>query len=374
MNYFLYILIFALTISTSYSFNCFDKEVDDFDKIYKSIQETGEEEVAIKYIQEKLERELKSELDKYIDNLSPLNYLDDEEIFCSELFLSGEKIEKKKSKNFTFEATLSFSKKFSEHYQELESAALRLNKMVSQEDRIIFLGRSPSLLGVFYEKMEGKSCSNLVYLNYSGSPDIESFRISLEGEQYRNLVTPQGLKNMLNHLNNLQLNNLTGKLFIVDILGSGACINSFMRLIGYYYKEYCQVTCPEIIFVPMNLKPNMDEKNNIIIEEKEHSLWKYDSFSNKMIFQTDEFLSSKGFRTFEVKTIPLDMKEEITDILDDDEVMSLYSRSKKLYSIQWDNPDAFKDEPAPFFRSVAYQEICKRLHSKTSQDIVLYFD
>jgi hypothetical protein len=371
MRYFIYIIACLFNISAVYSLTFLDNDQDNFNKIYKTVAEKGKTKSALEYIEKKFPQELKTELD-CSDMLVPFFSSNEEDSPLFDSFTEKQP-KKKQENNLTFEATLHFSKLFSEHYDALEQATQKINEMVSKEDKILLLGRSPSLLGIFYQRRNDKSCSHLIEVNYSGSPDIESFREGFKDEKnYRNMVTPEGLTNMLRYLDEKELQNIKGKLFVLDIIGNGACINSFLRLTHYYYTQYLGISCPEIVFVPMNLDPNQDEENIITIGDGEHKLWQYNSSANKLTFQPDEFLAEKGFRALEVKTMPLGMDEETSSLLDNDSLMSLYSKGKKLFACQWDDAEAFKEKSAPFY-DVAFQQIAQKIHSKTSMDIILNF-
>lgn len=136
------------------------------------------------------------------------------------------------------------------------------------EGDILFLGRTPCWLQVSYEELLAQSAgaastalggdNHIKHVSFSGMPDVISLRdsdvvIDAKVNLLRNLVTPQRLEFFENYLTEQGLNTVTDKLYIVDILGTGGSLNSFLRILNHYYTIALGRRPPAYHFVGMNM-------------------------------------------------------------------------------------------------------------------------
>lgn len=121
----------------------------------------------------------------------------------------------------------------------------------SEKGCVLFLGRSPCLLQVAYDQicayfLENKIATEnshpSVHLSFSRSPDRDAKR---EGElkqdsdirRIRNIVTQEKLDHYFKYIDE---QNIIGfkKIYIVDIVGSGVGLNSFLDVLNLYFKSH----------------------------------------------------------------------------------------------------------------------------------------
>lgn len=159
-----------------------------------------------------------------------------------------------------------FSKALTNHtvQENILLAAEYIFQIVKDEGggTALFLGRSPCLVQVAYEEVlkaekEGKN-QNCVHLNFSGHPDAltkrESNFFKSETNIMRDIVTPAKLAHYFSYLDKKGILN-TQALFIVDILGSGSSLNSFLRIMNAYY-QVRKTPMPKATF--LNLSHDMN--------------------------------------------------------------------------------------------------------------------
>lgn len=108
---------------------------------------------------------------------------------------------------------------------------------------VLFLGRTPCLVQVAYEellKVEKSEPQISVHLNFSGHSDAltkrESSFFKSTTNIARDIMTPKKLSHYFAYLDTKDMPK-TKKLFIVDILGSGGSLNSFLRIMNAYYQS-----------------------------------------------------------------------------------------------------------------------------------------
>lgn len=151
-----------------------------------------------------------------------------------------------------------FSRALKNHnlLEDLLLASEYIYQLVKDEGggTVLFLGRTPCLVQVAYdevlayEKDEGQAS---VHLNFSGHPDTltkrESSFFRTETNIARDMVSPVKLAHYFEYMESKGLSRAK-KLFIVDILGSGSSLNSFLRVVNAYYQEKSTPT-PELTFL-----------------------------------------------------------------------------------------------------------------------------
>lgn len=110
--------------------------------------------------------------------------------------------------------------------------------------QVLFLGRSPSFVQLAYEKVlkaMGNTRQKHVHVNFSGHADLDSirpyptFKNNKDLHRIRNMVSQEKLSHFLDYLSTKNLDEAK-TLYIVDIIGSGAGLNSFIQLLRQYYK------------------------------------------------------------------------------------------------------------------------------------------
>ena len=138
-------------------------------------------------------------------------------------------------------------------------AALKIKAIVTEKDTVLYLGRSPSVLCLAAEFLEQAATS--VHVNYSGTPNIKNLR-KFEKNDLRNVVTSDRLNHFCSYLDQKGLQKLTSEnhLYIVDILGTGANMNSFLRILRHYFLQHKKLTeTPLVTLLLMNF--TKDEKH-----------------------------------------------------------------------------------------------------------------
>jgi hypothetical protein len=142
--------------------------------------------------------------------------------------------------------------------EDIVLAAEYIYQLVHDEGggTVLFLGRTPCLLQVAYEELM-KQCPDetqrAVHLNYSSHADAESFRINSFTADYanlvrtRNIVSPEKLAHYFAYMDSKNLST-SGKIYIVDIIGSGSGLNSFLHILNGYY-EHKDVEMPDLRFL-----------------------------------------------------------------------------------------------------------------------------
>ena len=183
---------------------------------------------------------------------------------------------------------------------------------------VLFLGRTPCLVQLAYEevlKIEKDNTQVPVHLNFSGHPDALTKR---EGDFYRsstniarNIVTPEKLTHYFGYLDAKGILS-TKKIFLVDILGSGGSLNSFLRLINAYYRDR-QTQKPELTF--LNLTQDVFWSRN---KPEHYTFTKTGNVSNRgtLTLPAD---SNKNMQYFQIIACGIPMFHNVQlDILDND--------------------------------------------------------
>ncbi|MBA3814492.1 MAG: hypothetical protein H0X26_08435 [Alphaproteobacteria bacterium] len=183
---------------------------------------------------------------------------------------------------------------------------------------VLFLGRTPCVVQVAYEevlKVENDKTQVPVHLNFSGHPDAltkrESDFFKSQTNITRDIVTPEKLSHYFSYLDTKNLLN-TKKLFVVDIIGSGSSLNSFLRIINDYYEKR-QTKIPELSF--LNLTADM----NWSMDRSEYYTFKRSgNRSNQGILTLPED-ARKNMTRFQVPVYGVPIFDKIlTEILDQD--------------------------------------------------------
>lgn len=181
---------------------------------------------------------------------------------------------------------------------------------------ILFLGRTPCFLQVAYEEVckfyhpARLNDSHILHLNFSGTPDIENLRnvgsLGYEKITAKNLVSPEKLQFYCKYMDGQKMNTVKDKLYLVDMVGTGASLNSFLRLGRYYYTEYLgREEMPDIEFIALNLKYKSGSKT---------SVYTFNSCTQEIYFHSG--LEDFGVRPLKIKTTPIHMSYGTMKALD----------------------------------------------------------
>jgi hypothetical protein len=185
---------------------------------------------------------------------------------------------------------------------------------------VLFLGRTPCLIQVAYEELcklkhPGVNFEkHSIHLSFSGTPDALSLHTALayRDEGYnvkRNMVTPEKLDFYEDYLTQKGLNKISQKLYVVDMIGTGGSLNSFLRLMRYYYETHLQQDMPDMHFLCLSLVQGRDH-------HAEFGTWKHNQKSQMLTFNSD---SEHGIRPLEIMTTPLQLcRSTLENLLDYD--------------------------------------------------------
>lgn len=195
------------------------------------------------------------------------------------------------------------------YLQEAIDAAQKFASTIGPKDLVVFIGRDNTLLSnVLLQNFKhlGRDPNALRTLYFSGAPDMKGFELEGDDKQEelrRNLVTQENLSMYLKSLDYFKLSEATGKLFIVDTIDSGAGLNSFLRLLVYYFHARSK-KMPDLYFVCPTFIDGVVMEGYAPDGQK---VWRYGPIQKKLAFaELPEF----GFRkmTVDVMLLPLGYK------------------------------------------------------------------
>lgn len=213
-------------------------------------------------------------------------------------------------------------------------AAKKILNIADNGDTVLYLGRSPSILltsSEFLAPSLDKEAVRHIQVNFSGTPNIKNPR-NHGVDDLRNVVTEERLLHFCKYLDEKGLGNLTthDQLYITDIVGKGAGMNAFLRILIYYY-----VTCKELEETPKItlLLMNFDEKRSHL----EKNCYFYNPQTCDFIFSNAS--STHGaYRGMRVKALPLGMSEAeggVLDALDTDLVQDYLLSGREYPAFYW---------------------------------------
>ncbi len=178
------------------------------------------------------------------------------------------------------------------------------------EAPIMFLGRSPGLVKLAYECLmaavePGKNLSgHVLYQNFSGAPDMTNLRTAsgfndTEAQLARNLVTPDKLAFMCRYMDEIVgLGKVVDKLYVVDVIGNGASLNSYLRLLRYFFEQHKKRPMPAVHF--LNLSHPYDMTNEKLQETALYRIEKK-GMDSALTFLSNEEIGSRSL------TIPMSL-------------------------------------------------------------------
>lgn len=191
---------------------------------------------------------------------------------------------------------------------------------------MLFLGRTPCYLQAAYEELMAQSSGaagvasienldHIKHVSYSGCADTVSLRPGqVFADQTKNLlrnhVTPERLAFFEEYLTEQGLDKVKDKLYIVDIIGTGLSLNSFLRILDHYYTVTLERTPPTYHFVGISLP--FTNRYQMMNEKK---IWQYDYKESTITF-TENFLD-RGVVPMTINASPLHLSQFVYDMLDD---------------------------------------------------------
>lgn len=198
---------------------------------------------------------------------------------------------------------------------------------------VLFLGRSPSFLKLAYDMLNP---NNSITLSFSGTPDMENIRGSSFYQNSkdeiiaRNLVTKEKLDFYCNYMTSKGMDKVTDKLYLVDIIGRGGGLNSFMNVARYYYLSHLKrESMPEVHFIGIDLAPC----KNRVFKKPNGSFYNYDFDNGSLWFEED-----KSINLIEVKmrATPLIMNCITTKfVIDNDTNQEVNAENIEFPAIRW---------------------------------------
>lgn len=201
---------------------------------------------------------------------------------------------------------------------------------------ILFLGRTPSFVKIAYEELleryhpERLQQYHILSLSYSKTPDMENIRdIGNLGYQdiiALNLVTNEKLQFFCEYMDRQHINTVQEKLYLVDIVGKGAALNSFLRILRYYFTVYLgRKMMPDVVFIGLNLDYNNGIKQDV---------YTYNAYDREIVFRSRPEL---GIRALRIKAIPLALRCGTTKLLDEPFIQELVSKEISFPAQRWRN-------------------------------------
>lgn len=129
---------------------------------------------------------------------------------------------------------------------------------------VLSLGRTPSPVHIIYQTvLELTKCQDqkAVHLNFSGDPDMDVIRSApfyarnQDLVRARNMVTQDKLAHYFEYMDTLNILEHK-KIYIVDMLGTGGGLNSFLKILQNYF-FYKQTALPVIEFLWLTFDVDM---------------------------------------------------------------------------------------------------------------------
>jgi hypothetical protein len=230
-----------------------------------------------------------------------------------------------------------------------------LNGVMEAGDTILYLGRSPSLVYAAHKNLRqffGEDVCDILRLDYSGSPDVAMPRWedTTAEENHaigKNIVTPTRLAAFEQHMDDLGLHKIPGRLLVFDIIGTGCSLNSFFRLLRHYYMQHHQRTgMPDIVMV--RLRDGGCGGN----------FWKVNDERTKLIFPASQKQKKYGLRPLEVDMIRLKTGPcRLTDLSDKASLQDLMQVGQYYPACLW---GAAVQDDAPLWPKL-YEKILQPL-------------
>lgn len=220
----------------------------------------------------------------------------------------------------------------------------------------LFLGRTPNWVmhaAKIVAQKNGTWRDQFIQINYSGTPDLEIDRIGVLNQVAQNLVTPERLEIFEGYLQSLGLAQLpeNQKFYIVDMLGKGGSLNSFLRILRHYYTITLKRSLPDITFMALN-----EDRDTPPYPPRVGGIgeihWGAGNQHTLSFFRN----APGGIVGLTVDMIPLGLPKKTIDLYDST-LKSRWNSGSEFYACQWTQKNLEQGfKPGPLFK-VIYDEI-----------------
>lgn len=230
---------------------------------------------------------------------------------------------------------------------------------------VLFLGRSPCVIQLVYEDFlkrgfykSGLEISypdisgHVLHLSFSGTPDISNTRLDphfskdLVKTNARNLVTPEKLSFYCDYMDSQKMDVVGEKLYIVDIIGSGGGLNSFLRIAHYYYKTHLGRPAPQFHIIALNLD---------YVRSIDTPIFKHDRVTQLLSFKN---APSYGVVPFQVPLSPLQMAYgALNYFLDNNGVQTYATHGAEFPAQRWRTESLPALKTGGFYHELFYKLI-----------------
>ena len=230
--------------------------------------------------------------------------------------------------------------------EDIVLAAEQIEATIEKHGRapVLFLGRTPDFVQVSYEellKLKGLGTTNanpIFHLSFSGNPDAITMRKAdyyqdQKSNSLRNMVTPENLAFYENYMTEKGLDKVGNKLYLIDTIGTGASLNSFLRIFRHYYETHLKTTIPEVHFICLSLPLDSQSKSSSLT-------WVFDQQTGFLTFKS---IPEKGIRPLCIKTTPLHLSfATVKNFLDNDFCQYFLTHGIEFPAQKWN--DNFKEQ------------------------------
>lgn len=219
---------------------------------------------------------------------------------------------------------------------------------------ILFVGRSGCLVQLALEMLneceEGEKYA-LYHINFSGTPDVINVRTNHISQNWiktlaKNFVTQKKRDYFMRYCDDQHLNEIHDTLYLADIIGTGASLNSIIRILNYYYTQHLErQTPPEYRFLGLSLRYIDDVEDT-------QNLWSFDAKDERLTFDGDEFL---GILPFSLKAYSVGLSYGVANELLDNPFFQDYIVSGTQFPAQkWEDYSLSERQQGGFFWKEAY--------------------
>ena len=202
-----------------------------------------------------------------------------------------------------------------------------LSVYIQKDDLVMSIGRSPTIFMVLLNKIYPEI--NKASVAYSGTPDTLNIRSETDAnnDYQRNIVTQENLIIYKNYISKY-LENLKGNLYIVDHIGTGTSLNSFLRILRKLYPFLMK----KIILVSLNIDPNNKYTDYRIVNNKKIPIFQYGPNSKKLSLAYIPFI---GTQALTIDTIALNMSPRSLVMYDSPIVKQFFSPFGPFPACNW---------------------------------------
>lgn len=220
--------------------------------------------------------------------------------------------------------------------------------------RFVFLGRTPNWVmhAAQITAQEQKTWKdNFTQVNYSGTPDLLVDRLGQVNDVERNLVTPERLKVFEAYLDSLGFQNWgKEKIYIVDMIGKGGSLNSFLRILRHYYTATHRLPMPDFTFMALNQErdePDFKAKHGDSAEIK----WGPRNLHSLLFYK-----GTSDVTPLRIDMIPLGLGPEAVGKYDS-VMKSRWNSGSEFYACQWTQANLDRGfKPGSLFKQI-YEEL-----------------